>query len=395
MASPHAVIHRSAWVVAIAALVLATPFATLAAGDPVEINVVVPLTGSVALIGQSAAKALTILQDDVNKTGGINGRPVKFTLVDDQSNPQLDVQLATRIIATKPAVVLGPNLGASCGAIAPLFKDGPVNMCFSPGIHPDEGSFIFSAAPSTLDLAIVTARYAHRRNWKKMAFIFSTDGSGIDGEKVITQTFQAPENKDVTLVDIEHFGVTDLSVAAQVARIKAAQPDAIYVWASGTPSSTAMRAISDAGLDVPVLTSYSNSTFGQMSAFKGYLPKELLMAGIPTMVPPEDLPRGQLRDRVAAYGREFRAAGIRPDALQTTPWDSGLLIVDALRHIGANATAEQLRAYLAGLRGFTGATGTYDFRAIPQRGVNWKSSVLMTRWDPAKETFVAAGPLGG
>ena len=392
---PNASIRRSIAVVLLAAMAATPPLAALAAGDPIEINVVVPLTGPVALIGQSALKALTILQDDVNKNGGINGRPLKFAIADDQSNPQIDVQLATRIIAAKPAVMLGPNLGASCSAVAPLVKDGPVQMCFSPGIHPDEGSFVFSTAPSTLDLAIVTARYAHKRNWKKMAFIFSTDGSGIDGEKVITQAFQAPENKDISLVDVEHFGVTDLSVAAQIARIKAAQPDALYVWASGTPSSTVMRAISDAGLDIPILTSYSNSTYGQMSAFKGYLPKELLMPGIPTMVRPVDLPRGALRDRVAAYQREFTSAGIRPDALQTTPWDSGLLIVDALRHLGPAPTAEQLRAYLAGLRGFTGATGTFDFRAIPQRGVNWKSSVLMTRWDPAKELFVAAGPLGG
>ena len=156
-----------------------------------------------------------------------------------------------------------------------------------------------------------------------------------------------------------------------------------------------MRAIADAGLDVPILTSYSNATYRQISAYKGYLPKELLMAGLPTMVPPDQLPRGQLRSRVDAYDRAIQAAGVRPDVLQTTPWDAGLLVVDALRKLGPNATAAQVREYLAGLRGFTGVTGSFDFKAIPQRGVDWKSSLLMTRWDAARDTFVAAGPLGG
>jgi branched-chain amino acid transport system substrate-binding protein len=395
MFAHYPVARRLASAFVLTAFLAAIPFGSISAADPVEVNVILPLTGSVALVGKSAQSALAALQEAVNKTGGIHGRPLKFVLSDDQSNPNVAVQLATRIVALKPAVLLGPNLNATCSAIAPLMKDGPVDMCFSPGIHPDEGSFVFSPAPSTLDLAIVTARYAKKRGWKKMAFIFSTDGSGIDGEKVITQTFAAPENKDVGIAVIEHFGVTDLSVAAQLARIKTFSPDALYVWASGTPSSTVMRGIQDAGIDVPVLTSYSNATSGQMLSYKGYLPKELLMAGLPTMVAPDQLPRGALRDRVASYNRDLTAAGVRPDALQTTPWDAGLLIVDALRRIGPNATAAQVRDYLSGQRNFTGVTGTFDFKKVPQRGVDWKSSVLMTRWDPAKDTFVAAGPLGG
>jgi branched-chain amino acid transport system substrate-binding protein len=387
--------RRALGALALTGLVAAIPFAGAVAADPVEVSVMLPTTGSVALLGQSISTALGILEVSVNKSGGIAGRPLKFVIQDDQSNPATGVQLVSRIVAAKANVMLGTSLSATCSAIAPLLKDGPVDMCFSPGIHPDEGSFVFSPAPSTLDLAIVTARYAKKRGWKKMAFIYSTDGSGVDGEKVVTQAFAQPENRDVSIIDVEHFGVTDLSVVAQIAKIKAAGPDALYVWASGTPSSTVMRAIADSGLTIPILTSYSNATYAQMTAYKGYLPKELLIAGLPTMVPPDQLGRGQLRGQLEAYNRAFKAAGVRPDVIQTTAWDAGLLIVSALRKLGPNATASQVREYLSGLRGFTGVTGTFDFKAIPQRGVDWKSSVLMTRWDPARDNFVAAGPLGG
>ena len=170
---------------ALIALAATTPGAGWAAPEPVTVSVLLPTTGSVALVGQSASTALTILEGIVNKSGGIGGRPLKFVIQDDQSNPAVAVQLASRIISAKEPIMLGSNLSATCSAIAPLVKDGPVDMCFSPGIHPDEGSFVFSPAPSTLDISIVTARYAKKRGWKKMAFIYSTDGSGIDGEKVI------------------------------------------------------------------------------------------------------------------------------------------------------------------------------------------------------------------
>jgi hypothetical protein len=84
--------------------------------------------------------------------GGIAGRPVKFIYHDDQSNPQTAVQLATQVVAGRPAVVLGSSLVASCRAVGPLMQNGPVNYCFSPGFHPDPGGYVFSSSISTLDL---------------------------------------------------------------------------------------------------------------------------------------------------------------------------------------------------------------------------------------------------
>jgi branched-chain amino acid transport system substrate-binding protein len=298
------------------------------------------------------------------------------------------------LIAEKVPVMIGSTLAGSCGAQAPLLKNGPVALCLSPGIHPSAGSFMFSPAPSTLDLGIVTARYYHERGWKKAAFIFSSDGSGQDGERVIDTAFKQPENRDIEIVDVEHFAPSDLSVAAQLAHVKSSGAQVLYVWTSGTPTATVLRDVHDAGIDLPIVTSYSNATYAQMKQYKPFMPRELLFAGLPTMGPNE-LPDGELKTTVDSYFRAFKAAGVRPDIGQTTAWDAGALIVSALRHIGPNATADQIRQYLASLDRWTGATGAFDFRSIPQRGVNWKSSVLMARWDPAKDTWVGVAPLGG
>lgn len=364
------------------------------APQPYVVNVVLPTTGPAAFLGKSEAEALKILEKTVNASGGIQGRPLSFIVQDDQSSPQAAVQLTTALVTAKVPVMIGSTLAGTCGAQAPLLKNGPVDFCLSPGVHPLPGSFVFSPAPSTLDLGIVTARYYHQRGWKKAAFIFSTDGSGQDGERVIDTAFKQPENRDIAIVGVEHFAPSDLSVAAQLAHVKASGAQVLYVWTSGTPTATVLRDIHDAGIDLPIVTSYSNATYAQMKQYKPFMPKELLFAGLPTMGPNE-LPNGDLKNVVEGYFRAFRAAGTRPDIGQTTAWDAGSLIVAALRKLGPNATAEQIREYLASLDRWTGATGSFDFRAVPQRGVNWKSSVLMARWDPAKDTWVGVAPLGG
>jgi branched-chain amino acid transport system substrate-binding protein len=107
------------------------------------------------------------------------------------------------------------------------------------------------------------------------------------------------------------------------------------------------------------------------------------------MLPPEQLPMGKMRDAVVQYDAVFKAAGFQPDVTQATPWDAASIVIAALRKLDTNASAADVRNYIANLRSWTGITGTYDFKAIPQRGVNWKA-VVVARWDAARATWVKA-----
>jgi branched-chain amino acid transport system substrate-binding protein len=82
------------------------------------------------------------------------------------------------------------------------------------------------------------------------------------------------------------------------------------------------------------------------------------------------------------------------DCLQSLAWDPALILTTALRKVGTNATPEQLRAYLANMRGVAGVNGTYDFRRVPQRGLDDRAVVII-RWNEANSTWVPASKVGG
>src|SRR3974377_1941768 len=67
-------------VASIALLFLSTavPGAAAPAGDPIEIPVILPLTGQGSFPGKSEQSSLALVEDQVNKSGGVGGRPVKF-----------------------------------------------------------------------------------------------------------------------------------------------------------------------------------------------------------------------------------------------------------------------------------------------------------------------------
>ncbi len=224
------------------------------AADPYDINVVLGLTGPATFLGSAEKLSLDALADSVNAKGGIRGRPVRFVYGDDQSSPQVAVQLAGALVQKHVPVVLGSSLAATCNAMGPLFKNGPVNYCLSPGIYPDAGGYVFSASVSTRDLLIATVRFFRLKGWTNIASLNATDASGLDADREIAQIVALPENHGVSLVSAEHFSPADTSVAAQVAKIKASGAQALIIWVPGTPLGTALRGMKDAGLDIPTAT---------------------------------------------------------------------------------------------------------------------------------------------
>ncbi|HXP92660.1 MAG TPA: ABC transporter substrate-binding protein [Candidatus Binatia bacterium] len=368
------------------------PLASGASGEPYIINAILPLTGGESFLGKEEANALTVMETMVNKQGGIKGTPIHFVIADDQSSPVLAVQLANGIVAKKAPIIFGSSSVAVCSAVAPIVaKDGPLEYCFSPGIHPAAGSYVFSAGLSTGDLLLASAKFLKARGWTKIGVITSTDATGQDADRVIAEAFKTVGG--ITVIDQEHFNGTDVSVSAQMAHIKASNAQALIAWSTGSPFGTLLRGAIEAGLTIPILTSSGNLTYPQMKAYASFMPKELYFPASPGFAP-NQLPNGQLKKEVQTYQAAFKAAGIDPDEGYALAWDPALMIVDALKKYGTNATAAQFKEYLDGLTNWTGIWGTHNFKAVPQRGVD-VSSVILVRWDPAKNTWIGASKPGG
>jgi branched-chain amino acid transport system substrate-binding protein len=365
------------------------------AADPYKIDVITSLTGGASFLGKGEQQSLQLLEKSVNKAGGINGQPLELQFYDDQSSPQVAVQLASQIKAKNPAVILGPSIVAMCNAAGPLMKDGPVMYCLSPGIHPPKGSFVFTSSTSTYDLAKALMRYFRLKGWKRVAIMTSSDASGQDAERGLNEAAGMPENKEIQIVARAHFNTTDVSVAAQIENVKAANPQAFIAWSTGAPIATVFKGIVQAGLDVPTATTDGNMTYAQMKNYGDFLPRQLYIAS--AMWAGYGQVKGidpAVEKQQKAIYDEYKAIGAAPDLPASIAWNSGLIVVEALRKLGPKATAVQLRDYIANLKGFAGIDGMHDFIASPQRGLDL-TDVVVTRWDRAKNTWVAVSKPGG
>jgi len=375
-------------------LPLVVPASPVAAADVYTIPVIMSLTGSAAFLGKSEAQALQLVEALVNKQGGIKGRPIHFAIADDASNPQTAVQLTNGVIADKPPVILGSTVVGTCSAMMAIVKAaGPVQYCFSPGIHPVKDSYTFSSSINTADLAIASLRYFHGKHWDRVAVITSTDASGQDAANAFNEAIKTKGLDGVTFVAQEHFNPTDVSVSAQMARIQAAHPDAIVAWSTGTPFGTLLRGIADAGIDVPVLGGNGNLTYPQLAQYSSFLPKQMYFPS-PRFFAVSQVRPGPIKDAEDQMYAAFKPTGVKPDNAHSFSWDPAMIVVDALRHTGLNATPDQVRAYIENLHSYAGINGLYDFRDGSHRGLGVNAAVIV-RYDAAKGTFTGVSQAGG
>ena len=302
------------------------------AADAYDINVILPMTGGASFVGLGQKDTLTALATYVNKNGGIQGRDLHFTFKDDQSSPQVAVQLANEALASKPAVVMGSSIVAMCLAMAPLMESGPMHYCLSPAIHPKPGSYTFSASSDSVDQIAAVMRYYRMKGWTKLAVLDTTDASGQDGDRAIDAVLAYPENKSMTKVDAEHFNPADISAAAQIEHIKASGAQAMIAWVTGAPAATVFKGMIQAGLDIPVAPTSGNQTFASMAQWESFLPKQLILAsalfpehdGLLTL----DAPMEKAQKEMYAI---LKDAKLKADNMVATSWDAGLILVSALR----------------------------------------------------------------
>jgi branched-chain amino acid transport system substrate-binding protein len=101
------------------AVVLAGAGAFVArAADPIKIGFGMALTGGLSANGKPALLALQIWKDDINKKGGLLGRPVELVFYDDQTNPATVPGIYSKLLDVDKVDLVTSGYGTNL--IAPL-----------------------------------------------------------------------------------------------------------------------------------------------------------------------------------------------------------------------------------------------------------------------------------
>lgn len=350
-------------------------------------------TGQLAFLGSRQAKALQGLASYVNAQGGIQGHKIVLDIKDNQSNTVTGVSIATSWEAKKVPFIFSGSYSAVTRAVnATASSNGPVIYDLSPVDTARPNSYVFISGISyKLDLEAIL-NMLHSKGLNRIAFLNSTDASGASGWPILQSLLKEPSYSGFQVVSHQAYLPNAASATTQLAVIKSSNPQALIIWTTGTPLGTALQAQAALNMgNVPDFTSAGNAVGGEMLHFKKVLPSNIYFPTGALYLKPSELP-STLASTVARFQSIVAKAGGHPNDGWGLAYVPAMMLISALKHLGINATAAQIKNYFQHLTKFPTIYGVYNLSSNNHNGVNL-NGVYMTRWD-GSGFAKASGPSG-
>ena len=131
-------------------------------GSKLKIGVSVPIGGNLN-VAKEILRGVAQAQNEINQSGGIKGTLLQVEIANDDNNPEIVKQIATKFIDDQRILaVIGHNSSNASLAAAPLYQEAGLVM-ISPTSTARElsalGSYVFRTTPNTRVIADTLARH--------------------------------------------------------------------------------------------------------------------------------------------------------------------------------------------------------------------------------------------
>lgn len=223
----------------------------------ISVGIVLPLTGHVAPTGQLMKRGFALAIDEIN-TADVSKVGLKFIFEDGMGTPEGAVKAFNKLIHTeKVTAILGPSTSSATQAAFPIAQENEI-VALSPtagasGLT-EIGDFVFRL-PGTTQVAIATGIKATQAKlgYQQVATLYDdADLFSTDQDRTLRAVFAA---NGIEAFTPETFQTGDTDFLSQLTRIKALNPDAIFVSALPPEKPGILIQAHRLGITVPIIIS--------------------------------------------------------------------------------------------------------------------------------------------
>jgi len=201
-------------------------------GDTVTIGAVFPLSGAVAFYGNESRDGALLAMEQTNAAGGILGKKLALLSEDDEGDGAKAVNAFTKLTTRdKVSIILGSSTSGATMAMTPLAQSSKVILISPSATNIDvtkPGDFIFRACFIDPFQGVVGADFAYDTlNSRRAAILYD---AGADYNTGLAESFRNQfRARGGQIAADEAYQTGDVDFNAQVTRIRAANPDVVYL----------------------------------------------------------------------------------------------------------------------------------------------------------------------
>lgn len=348
---------------------------TAATGGVIKIGGLAPLTGDVSVYGIAAANGIKLALAEINKAGGVLGKQIEYIVYDEKGDATEAVNAYNKLadqdkvialigdITSKPTIAVAklaakinlPMISPTATALDVTTQGTNVfRACF---IDPFQGKVMASFAATSLKA-------------KKVAVIFN---SGDDYSVGLTEAFKAEAKVlGLEVVASESYSKGDTDFKAQLTKIAAAKPEALFVPDYYNTVTLIANQVKSVGLTIPLLG--ADGWDGVLTVAKK---EEVEGFYFCNHYSAEDTD-----PKVQSFLKNYRDTyKLEANALAALGYDAAYILTNAIKKAASTDKAAIITAMNA--TDYTGVTGNIKF----DKDRNPSKSVAITLIKDGKYTF--------
>ena len=274
------------------------------AQETLKFGVADPLTGPAAIFGLDQMQAVRWAVEDINAKGGVNGRKLEAIIADHQTKPEVGISIVNKFISVDKVPVFITAFSNVVKAVAPTANREKVLM-LSVGANSPEiknlGDYVYTMFPlADIDMKALGAYLVNKRGKKRAAVLYVNHETGIEGAKVLAQSFKDAGGE---VVVNESYEETRSDFTGLVLKVRAANPDVVHIHSNVSDFTAIVAQMRQLGLMTQV-TSFQTAFNPKMIQEVGAGAEGIIVTGMAPSV--EDNPNvaGYLDRWQKAFRRE-------------------------------------------------------------------------------------------
>jgi branched-chain amino acid transport system substrate-binding protein len=307
--------------------------------EPIKVGFAVDQTGLYSFAGVPSKRGATLAADEINASGGINGRKIELVDGDAGSEQQQTKSLMTKY-ASDPSflAVLGPSSSAIAPSIAPVvnaLKIPAIGPTVSSPVYTDKNEWTFKMGANPDGVGLKLCDVVKQEGLKRIAIMVTRDNVGQVGYKDTAVKCLPGAGAQVVTVQQASDATDDYS--SFISNIKSKNPDGIFTLLSGQRS--AQFEVQARGAGIPSSVGFFGPNTVTGADFMKIGKKDVEgTVGVTEYFP------GTATDLnkkfVAAYAEKYNAV---PDNYAAQGYASMSLLAAGIKAAGDNVTRESIR----------------------------------------------------
>ena len=341
------------------------------AADPIKIGSVLSITGPAAFLGDPELKTLQMYVDDINKKGGVIGRPLQLVHYDDGSDASKANGFVKRLIEDDNVdVLVGGTTTGSTMSMVPIAEKANIPFISLAGavviIEPVK-KWVFKMPHTDRMAAEKVFEDMKKRGISKVALLSESSGFGNSGKK---ETEGVAAKYGITLVANESYGPKDTDMSPQLTKIRTSPGvQAVFVFGLGQGPAIVTKNYKQLGLDLPLYHAHGVAS-DEFIKLAGPAAEGVRLPAAGLLVADKLAANDPQKAVALAYSKAYSAQWkTEVSTFGGHAYDGLMVAVDAIKR--ANSTDKaKVRDAIEATKGYVGTGGVVNMSATDHMGLD-------------------------